>query len=259
MKTKITLMSLLIVFLLTTNTYASEVDRSAMHTDDANEQLLITDGFGLQQFDDALYRDMVFFKTLQPETYEVQEGDNLFRIALNNEVELEDLMEWNNLKDYTIHPGEELILFDDVQEETTIADISSDQAVQKEEKKTVAKNEQQQHSESSQPKIALTSNEEPSSGKELMVTATAYTAYCEGCSGTTAIGIDLRSNPNQRVIAVDPKVIPLGSKVWVEGYGEAIAGDTGGAIKGNKIDVFIPSHDQALQWGRKKVKIKILN
>src|SRR5690606_14257941 len=87
------------------------------------------------------------------------------------------------------------------------------------------------------------------SGKEMTVSATAYTAYCAGCSGITATGIDLRSNPNQKVIAVDPTVIPLGSTVWVEGYGTAIAGDTGGAIKGNKIDVFIPSKDGALQWG----------
>jgi 3D (Asp-Asp-Asp) domain-containing protein len=58
---------------------------------------------------------------------------------------------------------------------------------------------------------------------------------------------------------VDPKVIPLGTKVWVEGYGEAIAGDTGGAIKGNKIDVFIPSYGSAMEWGVKKVKIKVHN
>jgi 3D (Asp-Asp-Asp) domain-containing protein len=96
-------------------------------------------------------------------------------------------------------------------------------------------------------------------GKVLTVSATAYTAYCNGCSGITATGIDLRSNPNQKVIAVDPSVIPLGSKVYVEGYGHAIAGDTGGAIKGNKIDLFIPSKDAALQWGRKQVKVTVLD
>ena len=66
------------------------------------------------------------------------------------------------------------------------------------------------------------------------MTATAYTAHCNGCSGITATGINLRANPNLKVIAVDPSVIPLGSKVWVEGYGYAVAGDTGGAIKGNE-------------------------
>lgn len=95
--------------------------------------------------------------------------------------------------------------------------------------------------------------------KTLTVTATAYTAYCKGCSGTTAYGINLRKNPHVKVIAVDPKVIPLGSKVYVPGYGEALAGDTGGAIKGNRIDVFIPSKTKALQWGRKQVTIEILS
>lgn len=99
----------------------------------------------------------------------------------------------------------------------------------------------------------------PTSGTELTVQSTAYTAYCNGCSGKTATGFDLRSNPNAKVIAVDPRVIPLGTKVWVEGYGYAVAADTGGAIKGNKIDVFFPDKSQAYKWGRKKVKIRILN
>jgi 3D (Asp-Asp-Asp) domain-containing protein len=68
----------------------------------------------------------------------------------------------------------------------------------------------------------------------------------------------LLKNPTMKVIAVDPKVIPLGTRVYVEGYGYAIAGDTGGAIKGNKIDVFITTKEEALKWGRRTVKIKIL-
>lgn len=97
------------------------------------------------------------------------------------------------------------------------------------------------------------------SGREMYVTATAYTASCSGCSGTTATGLNLHANPNAKVIAVDPRVIPLGSKVYVEGYGYAVASDTGGAIKGNKIDVFISSKQAAYQWGRKTVKIKVLD
>ena len=103
------------------------------------------------------------------------------------------------------------------------------------------------------------SNSAPTGGKELIVQSTAYTAYCNGCSGRTATGFDLRSNPGAKVIAVDPRVIPLGTKVWVEGYGYAVASDTGGAIKGNKIDVFFSEKSQAYKWGRKKVKIRILN
>lgn len=101
--------------------------------------------------------------------------------------------------------------------------------------------------------------ESASSGKEIYMQATGYTAYCNGCSGTTATGINLRSNPNQKVIAVDPKIIPLGTKVHVEGYGYAVAADTGGAIKGNKIDLFFPEKQTAINWGRQNVKVKILD
>lgn len=95
-------------------------------------------------------------------------------------------------------------------------------------------------------------------GTEFYVNTTAYTAYCNGCSGTTATGFDLRANPTAKVIAVDPRVIPLGTKVYVEGYGYAVASDTGGAIKGHKIDVFFPTKAEAFRWGVRKVKIKIL-
>lgn len=95
-------------------------------------------------------------------------------------------------------------------------------------------------------------------GKTIQVEATAYTAYCAGCSGTTATGIDLRANSSLKVIAVDPKIIPLGSKVYVEGYGHAIAGDTGGAIKGNKIDIFMANKSDAYKWGRQTITITIL-
>jgi 3D (Asp-Asp-Asp) domain-containing protein/predicted nucleic acid-binding Zn-ribbon protein len=93
-------------------------------------------------------------------------------------------------------------------------------------------------------------------GKEMYVTSTAYSYQSAG--DITAMGYNIRQNPNIKLIAVDPTVIPLGSKVWVEGYGVAIAGDTGGAIKGYKIDVVMPNNAQALQWGRRTVKIIVL-
>src|SRR5699024_1038926 len=83
------------------------------------------------------------------------------------------------------------------------------------------------------------------SGQSMTMEATAYTAKCDGCTGVTATGIDLNADSNKKVIAVDPSVIPLGSRVHVEGYGEAIAGDTGGDIKGNRIDVHLPTKDAA--------------
>ena len=56
---------------------------------------------------------------------------------------------------------------------------------------------------------------------------------------------------------LDPLCV-FGTKMWIEGYGEAEDLDTGGVIKGKTIDVYFPSHQQALEWGRKRVAIKIL-
>ncbi|GED17436.1 3D domain-containing protein [Aneurinibacillus migulanus] len=107
-------------------------------------------------------------------------------------------------------------------------------------------------------KALNTSDENVQQGKVMTVESSAYTANCAGCSGVTSQGINLKENPDAKVISVDPSVIPLGSKVYVEGYGTAIAGDTGGAIKGKKIDVFFPEREQALQWGRKNVTVKVI-
>ncbi|MFD6507299.1 cell wall-binding protein EntC [Bacillus sp. NPDC060175] len=116
-----------------------------------------------------------------------------------------------------------------------------------------------------QPVAKETEKNTQSSSREFQVVATAYTAdplengYKAGDQVKSALGHNLTANPNMKLIAVDPSVIPLGSKVWVEGYGVAIAGDTGGAIKGNKIDVLMPDKGTSSNWGRKTVTVKILN
>jgi 3D (Asp-Asp-Asp) domain-containing protein len=94
--------------------------------------------------------------------------------------------------------------------------------------------------------------------KELTVESTSYTANCKGCSGITKLGIDLNKYPNGKVVAVDPNVIPLGSIIEVEGYGVAIAADIGGGISGNEIDVYFAAEKTALNWGRKNVKVKVI-
>lgn len=86
--------------------------------------------------------------------------------------------------------------------------------------------------------------------------STAYTADSASATptGRTATGIMARYG----VVAVDPHVIPLGSQVFIPGYGTAIAADTGGAIIGNRIDLCMDSLHQAIQWGRQPVKVYIL-
>lgn len=86
-------------------------------------------------------------------------------------------------------------------------------------------------------------------GQVMYMESTAYSLNEPGSGYITAIGIDLRVQSN--VIAVDPSVIPLGKLVEVEGYGFAVAGDTGGAIKGHIIDVHFNSVEQCRQWGRR--------
>lgn len=87
--------------------------------------------------------------------------------------------------------------------------------------------------------------------RSIQVVSTAYDA---SAGNTTATGLKV----SRGTVAVDPRVIPLGSHLYVEGYGEAIACDTGGAIKGRRIDVWFRSRGEALRWGRRTVRVYIL-
>ncbi len=88
----------------------------------------------------------------------------------------------------------------------------------------------------------------PAGGRSLNVMAYSYCIHGYTASGrATAPGI----------VAVDPRVIPMGSKLYIPGYGWGVAADTGGAIVGNKIDVWFPTLGQCYQWGVKPVTIKV--
>ena len=83
--------------------------------------------------------------------------------------------------------------------------------------------------------------------------ATGYSRFDPGCGNYTATGEFVRYG----LAAVDTDVIPLGTNLYVEGYGHAIAADTGGAIIGNRIDLAFDSHEEALNWGRRGVNVYI--
>lgn len=91
--------------------------------------------------------------------------------------------------------------------------------------------------------------------KKISVVATAYT---HSGSRTATGSMPVRNSGGLSTIAVDPKVIPLGTKVYIEGYGYAIAQDTGGAIKNNKIDLFMNSESECNTWGRRDVNLYIV-
>jgi len=100
------------------------------------------------------------------------------------------------------------------------------------------------------PVEVLQEHQEPEPEPETVTfEATAYT----WTGHRTATG----TWPSRGTVAVDPRVIPLGTELHIEGYGPAVAADTGGAIRGQKIDLYMDSKDECLQWGRQKVEVKI--
>ncbi|MCY8506344.1 LysM peptidoglycan-binding domain-containing protein [Bacillus atrophaeus] len=222
--------------------------------------------------------------------YTVKEGDSLWKIAQKYGISINSLKSWNNLDSDMIYAGTTLAVKGQVSasntaqesqpqaepkqeavqteqpKQETVQQQPKQETVQQQPKQETVQQQPKQESKAAaetsekteeQPVQSNTSNQ--NAKKELTVTATAYSANDGGISGVTATGVDLNKNPNAKVIAVDPKVIPLGSKVYVEGYGEATAADTGGAIKGNKIDVFVPKTSDAHNWGVRTVKVKVLN
>jgi peptidoglycan DL-endopeptidase CwlO len=93
------------------------------------------------------------------------------------------------------------------------------------------------------------SGQPPAAGSKLTVSSTGYCLR-----GTTATGIPVAWG----VIAVDPSVIPLGTRMFVPGYGEGVAADTGSAVKGRMIDLWFPSCAEAIAWGWRTVTITLL-
>ncbi|MBT2641838.1 LysM peptidoglycan-binding domain-containing protein [Bacillus sp. ISL-41] len=181
---------------------------------------------------------------------QVRKGDTLWSIAKAYGVTVNDLKDWNKLSSDLIHPGMSLAVYTNMPVEMKVEKTATPAATPA--ATPVAAPAAQVTAQPAAAKPAAATN-------QITVEATAYTANCTGCSGITKTGVNLKANPNAKVIAVDPTVIPLGSKVYVEGYGYATAEDIGGAIKGNRIDVFIPTQSGALQWGRKQVKVTILD
>ncbi|MGD2199827.1 LysM peptidoglycan-binding domain-containing protein [Lysinibacillus fusiformis] len=219
--------------------------------------------------------------------YTVKQGDTLWDIALDHQVSVSQIKEWNQLQTDLIHPGLHLSIIDGTKtskavtdkpikptahaaKETTTSVTNHTTAVESKPEETVSSKNNTAPPEATAPSTSTTASKEnapeanasstnKTASKEIIVEASAYTASCEGCSGITSTGMNLKTNPNAKVISVDPAVIPLGSKVYVEGYGEAIAGDTGGAIKGKRIDVFFPSQQDANNFGVKQLKVTILD
>lgn len=147
-------------------------------------------------------------------------------------------------------------------------DLQTQVALKKQKQAEQAKAEQKaqeqkaQESKAETPKVTQVAQKQESApqGRTLIMESTAYSsdpADTLGGGTITATGQNLLANP--MAVAVDPNVIPLGTKLHVEGYGTAYAVDTGGAIKGNIIDVHFPTYSQCINWGRRQVTVTILS
>lgn len=203
--------------------------------------------------------------------YTFQWGDTLSSIALATDISVDSLVKINDISNAdVIIAGNSIHLSTDHSvvtvennNEVKTYDVSEEEVKEvvtpKETKEQLAKEEVTEETVETKAPAAETTQPaaEEKTGEWVTVEATAYSTNQPELSDTTYTGINLNETPN--VIAVDPSVIPLGSTVYVPGYGTFIAGDTGSAINGHRIDVHMTDLNAALQFGRKTLDVQILN
>lgn len=152
-------------------------------------------------------------------------------------------------------------LADREQQAKAMEEAQKKAAEEEAQKQQQASNQKQQVQQTSTKTVdnseAATSADNVSGSKTLTMSATAYSTEANGMGTYSATGINLKQHPS--CVAVDPSVIPLGSIIWVSGYGVSVAGDTGTEIKGNIIDLHFATVAQSMAWGRRTVTVKILN
>lgn len=193
--------------------------------------------------------------------YMITWGDTLSAIAAATEISLDTLVEVNNISNADmIIVGNKISLSSDKAivtvgegEETRSYDVSHEEEIVEVETPVV---ETVVETPVVEEVVVEETAPATSEGYTITVEATAYSTNQPSLSDYTYTGINLRQTPN--VIAVDPSVIPLGSTVVIPGYGTFIAGDTGSAIVGNRIDVHITDLNAAWAFGRQTMTITVL-
>ncbi|WP_147805119.1 G5 and 3D domain-containing protein [Alkalicoccus halolimnae] len=196
-----------------------------------------------------------------PKAEEVSEETDIRIIRVEKETDIvEETIDYNTVQenDETLPAGEK-----EVQQTGAEGSVEKHYEVTMENGEEISrrlvKKEVVAESEEKIISVGTKEQQEEAAGPWQTFTATAYTASCSGCSGVTRTGVDLKADPDARVIAVDPDVIPLGSRVEVKGHGEFLAADTGGAITGNKIDIFMSGKADAREFGRRNVQVRVLD
>ncbi|GAA0482688.1 3D domain-containing protein [Alkalibacterium indicireducens] len=195
--------------------------------------------------------EVVSFDVSNGDAVETETPEEVEEAAEGNvvvEAVVEEAAEGNVVEETVVEEAAE----GNIVEEAVVEEAAEGNVVEE----TVVEEPAEEAVEQTQPaeeSTAQTSSSE--NGRWMTVEATAYSRNQPVLSNYTFTGIDLREN--SRVIAVDPNVIPLGSTIYVPGYGEYIAGDTGGAIIGNRIDIHFESLDSAIQFGRQSIDVQV--
>ena len=155
-----------------------------------------------------------------------------------------------NINDYQALPGFDVRIQENLRIELEDSDAvkAAEAARQAEEATRQAELERQRQQE------VETSRGAARYSAVLTMEATAYLPTEGSAEGLTAMGIEARHG----VVAVDPDVIPLGTRLFIPGYGEALAADTGGAIQGNMIDLCMESYDEMEDFGRRDITVYVL-
>lgn len=194
--------------------------------------------------------------------YTVKYGDTLSVIAEAMDVSLDALIRVNDIQNANLIYAGTTIKFSADKQEVVVKTEEEEHTYKVEDNTEVvevkAVEPTPQTATSQEVQTTTTTQAAPAAteGYTLTVEATAYSYAEAGLSNYTADGTNLVNDP--MVIAVDPRVIPLGTMVEIPGYGVFRAADTGGAIVGNKIDVHFPTVAQTYNFGRRTITIRIL-
>ena len=191
--------------------------------------------------------------------YTVKYGDTLSVIAEAMDVSLDALIRVNDIQNANLIYAGTTIKFSADKQEVVVKTEEEEHTYKVEDNTEVVEVkavEPTPQTATSQEVQTTTAAPATTEGYTLTVEATAYSYAEAGLSNYTADGTNLVNDP--MVIAVDPRVIPLGTMVEIPGYGVFRAADTGGAIVGNKIDVHFPTVAQTYNFGRRTITIRIL-
>ena len=191
--------------------------------------------------------------------YTVKYGDTLSVIAEAMDVSLDALIRVNDIQNANLIYAGTTIKFSSDKQEVVVKTEEEEHTYKVKDNTEVVEVkavEPTPQTATSQEVQTTTTAPATTEGYTLTVEATAYSYAEAGLSSYTADGTNLVNDP--MVIAVDPRVIPLGTMVEIPGYGVFRAADTGGAIVGNKIDVHFPTVAQTYNFGRRTITIRIL-